>query len=69
MYYFQRMMSRYDEQYCNDSEIYFHRCELIKSKEGRKVELVTISSVNGQTGTEKAIPNIFTGSSDTRPAW
>lgn len=30
--------------YKNDPDVYIHRCTLIKSKEDRKVELLTISS-------------------------
>ena len=60
------MMSAYEESLKDDEEIYFHRCTLIKSKEDRKIELVTISSqTNKNNELEKPIPHLFPNS---RPA-
>lgn len=43
-----------------ESDIYYHRELLIESLEGRKVELLTITSFHGiQLGREQIMPNLF----------
>ncbi|KAL4483174.1 hypothetical protein ABPG74_019200 [Tetrahymena malaccensis] len=65
----EKFLKEYEQTFQNDSEIYMHRCTLIKSKEDRKIELLTISSqTNKLNQQEKAIPNLFTDPESSRPA-
>jgi len=64
----QDKLHRYDDLYssCNDN-IYYHREVLVYSLEGRRVDLITISSHDGISGQEEPrLPGLFPDTSIPR---
>ncbi len=46
-----------EELYSNDKDVYFHRELLVKSCQGRNVDLITLSSHEGKSDTREAVFN------------
>lgn len=56
----QNLLDKYEKLYANHPKIYFHRELLVTSLEGRRVDLVTITSrENATRDSEDRIPNLF----------
>ncbi|KAG9390188.1 Zinc carboxypeptidase [Carpediemonas membranifera] len=64
----QTMLDGLEHKYTSRSAIEFHRELMIASVEGRRVDLVTVTSKGGNTGEEEArIPGLFPGAGPRPP--